>query len=423
MLRRIVVMLILAAALWAADSQVEECFQAGIAAIKRNDLPGAQTKLEEAVRLDPKHVGAWLLLAQTFAKLQKPDSALEAARKAEALAGDDPDILQALANLYSGLIPDPVKAATLGARYAELRPQDQTAWRRLTAFCVQSGQTECAIQAGTRGLKDDNSAALHSLLGQAYEARKQWTQATAEFDEAVKLNPYDDDLRFRLAQVYLLQEEWPGAVRVLENARQYFDKSPQIELALGVAWYGQREFEKAVDQFLRTIRLAPDVVQPYLFLGRITEHAGDRLGEMEAAFTAYQERNPNQPLGYVLHAKAMIAQLPAGSDTRQAQPALELLQRALSLKEDDAEAHYLAGLVLERQGEFAKAAAHLERSIALNAGDPAPHYRLARVYAQLGRKQDAERERALHEKLSNEVTVGQPLGMPAAIPRVPGTGK
>jgi tetratricopeptide (TPR) repeat protein len=419
MLTRMLVVILLAAAILNGASQVDEAFQAGITAVKQNDLPGAQANFEEVLRLDPKHVGAWLLLAQTYAKLKKPDSALAAARKAEEFGGEDPDTLQALANLYSGLVPDPAKAAELGTRYAEKRPQDRTAWRRLAAFCLQSGQTECAIRAGVRGLKDDNSAALHGILGQAYTARKQWAEARGEFEEAVKLNPYDDDLHFRLAQVYLLQEDWPGAVRVLENAHKYFDKSPQIELALGVAWYGQRDFEKAVDQFLRTIQLAPEVIQPYLFLGRITEHAGERLGEVAAAFATYQERYPNQPLGYVLHAKAMIAGLPTGSDVRQVQPALDLLQRALALKEDDAEAHYLAGLVLERQGEWAKAAIHLERSIALNAGDPAPHYRLARVYSELGRKADAERERALHEKLSNEVTAGQPLGMPASIPRVP----
>jgi len=411
-------LLLLLGASTAVFAQVDERLAAGIAALKANDLAGAAVKFEEATRQNPNNVEAWLLLAQTDGKLQKRDAALEAARKAETLGAENPDVLQALANLYSGVLQDPVKAASMGARYAERKPQDTTAWHRLTAYCLSSGQPERAIEAGIKGLKSDDSPELHDLLGQAYSERRQWMEARAEFGEAVKLSPYDADLHFHLARVYLIQQDFPGAIQVLENARKYFDKSPQIELALGVAWYGQRDFAKAIDQFLHTIQLAPDVPQPYIFLGRMLDHAGERLNEVTARFAAYQAQNPKNSLGYVLHAKALIAQLPEGDPT-PAQPALELLQQALALKENDAEAHYLAGVVLVRQGEFAKAAAHLERSIALNASDPAPHYQLARAYARLGRKEDSERERALHEKLSNEVNGADPLGLTGGTPRSP----
>ena len=397
------------AASTAAMAQTDERVNAGIAALKANDLAGAAVKFEEATRQNPNNVEAWLLLAQTDGKLKKREAALEAARKAETLGPENPDVLQALANMYSGVLGDPAKAADLGARYAERKPQDTTAWRRLTKYCLATGQPERAIAAGIRGLASDNSSELHDLLGQAYSERRQWTEAGAQFGEAVKLDPYNADLHFHLARLYLVQQDFPAALRVLENARKYFDKNPQIELALGVAYYGQRDFAKAVDQFLNTIRLAPDVPQPYVFLGRLLDHAGGRLSDITSRFAAYQAQNPKDPLGYVLHAKALIAQLPADGNV---QPALDLLQQALTLKENDAEAHYLAGLVLARQGEFAKAAAHLERSIALNASDPAPHYQLARAYAKLGRKEDSERERALHEKLSNEVNSTDPLGLP-----------
>jgi tetratricopeptide (TPR) repeat protein len=391
-------------------AQMDERVAAGIAALRANDLAGAQVKFEEATRQNPDNVDAWLLLAQTDAKLKNRDAALDAARKTETLGAGNPDVLQALANLYSGVLADPAKAAALGARYAELKPQDTKAWRRLAAYCLSTGQPESAIDAGIKGLKNDDSPELHDLLGQAYGERGRWSEAGQQFDAAVKLNPYDADLHFHLARAYLIQQDWPGAIRALENARKYFDKSPQIELTLGVAYYGRRDFDKAIDQFLLTIRLAPDVPQPYIFLGRLLDHVGDRLNEVTARFAEYQAKNPKDPMGYVLHAKALIAQLPA-DDAKQAQAALDLLQQALALKEDDAEAHYLAGVVLDRQGEFAKAAAHLERSIALDGNAPAPHYQLARAYARLGRKADSERERALHEKLSNEVNGTDPLGL------------
>ena len=350
----------------------------------------------------PKTASAWLELAQSQAKQGNREAALDAARKAETLGAEDAAILQGLANFYATAGADPVKAAALAYRYAERKPEDTTAWRRLAQFCLSTGQAERAIEAGKNGLKNDHSAELHGILGTAYEQIKDWKQAETELTEARRLAPYNEGAHFQLAQLYLLQQDFVSAVRVLEDARRTFDKSAQIELALGVAWYGQREFPKAVDQFLKTIRLAPDVPQPYAFLGRILEHAGDRLPEIAARFTEYEAAHPQDPLGHVLHAKALVAQLPPAGFPDEAQTALGLLQEALKLKEDDAEAQLLMGTLLERKGDFAAAAAHLERSIALNGKDPAPHYRLARVYARLGRAEDSRRERELHEKLSNE---------------------
>src|SRR5574341_360678 len=65
----------------------------------------------------------------------------------------------------------------------------------------------------------------------------------------------------------------------------------------------------------------------------------------------------------------------------------------------------------------------LERSIELNAKDPAPHYRLARVYYRLGRKEEAAQQRRLHEKLSEEQENARGgRGMAVERPRSPGLG-
>jgi len=344
----------------------------------------------------------WLARARSAAASKDTGLALEAAHRAEELGGDDPAVLLALADLYGGPLADPAKAARLGARYAERKLDDQTAWRRLAAFCLATRQPDCAVDAAIRGLPVDDSAQLHGLLGRAYAERKDWGKAGAELARSVELNPYDEDAHFRLAQLYLFQQNFSSAAAALEKARKVFDKSAQIELALGVAYYGLRDFPGAVDQFLRTIRLAPDVPQPYVFLGRILEHAGDRMPEITARFAEFEARNPGDQLGYILHAKAIVLQLPLSGYPPEAQNAEGLLKQALEIDAGQAEAQYLLGTLLERKGDLAGAVTRLERSIALNPKSPLPHYRLARVYAKLGRTADAEGERALHQKLSEE---------------------
>lgn len=77
------------------------------------------------------------------------------------------------------------------------------------------------------------------------------------------------------------------AVRVLEAAKKVFDNSAQLELTLGIACYGQRGFSEAVDSFLRAATLAPDVEQPYVFLGRILNQAEARLAEVTQKIAAF----------------------------------------------------------------------------------------------------------------------------------------
>ncbi len=359
---------------------------------------------------EPENAQGWLSLARAYARDKKPEQALEAARKAEALGAADPKILQGLADFYA--IPDPPKAAELGERYAERAPRDTTAWRRLAGFCLKAGLTDRAIAAGTRGLNVDDSPELHRILGAAYMQRRDWADAAAQMSAVVKLNPYNEDAHFELARVYLVQQDFASAARVLEDARKIFDKSAQIELALGVAYYGQRKFADAIQQFLKTMDLAPDVPQPYVFVGRIMDQAAGLLPELTRRFAGFETRNPDNYLGYQLHAKAIVAQLPPSGFPEEAQTALDLVQKSIALKGDEADSHYVAGVLLERKREFAKAASELERSIQLNQNDAAAHYRLARVYDRLGRKEDAEQQRALHEKLSEAEKA--PAGNPAA---------
>lgn len=347
----------------------EARIQEGVAALERNDLTKAQSNFEQASQLAPKNASVWMLLAQTYGKQKNPAAALSAAQKAESFGADDPKILQSLAEFYARLAPDRTKAAALGARYAEKNPLDTTAWKRLAAFCRDSGLT---------------------------------TQAVAAARKDVELHPYDEDAHFGLAQTYLVQQDFNSAVRVLEDARKTFDKSAQIELALGVAYYGLRKFPEAVGQFITTMRLAPDVPQPYAFLDRILDHASDRLPEVTSLFARYEARNPNSPLGYRLHAKALIAQLPPSGDAPEAATAFALLEKSLALKEDDADAHFQMGILLDRKRDFRAAASQLERSIGLNPKESAVHFRLARVYDRLGRKEDAGKERDLAQKLSEE---------------------
>jgi tetratricopeptide (TPR) repeat protein len=166
-----------------------------------------------------------------------------------------------------------------------------------------------------------------------------------------------------------------------------------LELALGVAYYGLRRFDDAADAFLRTIAIAPDIEQPYVFLGKFLDQIPLRVPELTKKFIEYETANPSKSTGYFLHAKALNAQ------SAEPETARKLLEKALGINELDAAAHFELGAVFDRTHRYADAAREFERAAELAPNDAATHYRLSRVYDRLGKPEAAQLERERHAKL------------------------
>ncbi len=379
----------------AADPTFDVLLRQGLVALDRNELTAALDHLEKASKLQPQDARVWLALAQTHRKSGRPKLAREAATRAAALGPENPWILHGLAIFYSQ-DENWKSAGEFEARYAEKRPSDPDALGRAAGFYLQAGDSKLAIDLAKRGLARENRADLRNLLGKAYEAAGQFDKTIPELQEAIRLAPYEESYYFDLGYVLLLHQNFDAAIRLLESARKTFDKSAQLELTLGIAYYGQRRFAEAVDSFLRAASLAPQLEQPYVFLGRILGQAGDRLPEIIRQFASFAATNPRNHLGYFLQAKALAVQGDADSDAEA------LLRKSLALQDKFWESHFELALLLEQERDFAGAAVELERAVRLNPPNPTPHYRLARIYDRLGKSDRAQAERALHEKLTAE---------------------
>lgn len=334
---------------------------AGLTALNANDLATAQAQLETASRLDPRRPDVWLALAQTYLRQQKIAAADDSASKAEQFAPDHPTVLRGLALYFSerGAL---VKAADFESRYA-------AAAKDATAFA----------QAGT-----------------LYARANKLDAAVPLFRRAIDLQPYDESYYFQLARALLQMQKFDAALETLGAGLKIFDKSAQLELARGVALYGLRRFPEAIDSFLRTIQLAPDVRQPYIFLGRMLDVAEGKLPVITQVFASYEKSQPDDALANFLYGKALAA---SGGDSAQAEA---LLRKSIRLDDSKWESHFELGALLERKHAYPEAAREFERSIERDPREPAPHYRLARIYDRLGKSAEADEQRAIHARLAGE---------------------
>jgi tetratricopeptide (TPR) repeat protein len=198
---------------------------------------------------------------------------------------------------------------------------------------------------------------------------------------------------FEIAQAHLQRQEFAPALAALDAGIGKFPASAQLALARGVALYGLRRFPESIDAFLHTIGLAPEIDQPYVFLGRMLDQSEDRLARITQVFAAFARRAPESDLASFLYGKALaLAGNTAGAET--------WLRKSIALNAASADSHFELGVLLESRRQFEEAAREFRRAAELHAGDPVPHYHLARIYDRLGKPSEAQAERELHARLA-----------------------
>jgi tetratricopeptide (TPR) repeat protein len=373
--------------------QFETTFQSGLIALNQGNLTLAEAQLQAASQIQPRNPGVWLALAQTYWKLHELPAAQAAAQNAESF-GKDPALLHGLAVYYSET-ENFAKAAALEARCAISSPD---AAPRAVALYLRAEEPSAAIEFALQALKAGDRADLHDLLGKAYEARGDPGRAIPEYQGAIRLNSLEESYYFDLAQLHLKRQDFAAALDTLQAGRKNFDKSAQLELAAGVAYYGLRRFPEAIDAFLHTIRLDPAVEQPYVFLGRMLDQAEDRLPAITAAFAALAKSAPGNYLGTFLYGKSLRLENPDRAEA--------LLRESTSRNGKFWESHFELGVLLDEQGRSAEAASEFRRATELNPDDPAAHYRLARLYDKLGKTAEARAEREVHARLTASTAPG-----------------
>jgi len=347
-----------------AQPPAQDDLRQGLVALNKNDLVHAREFLEKAASLEPRSALVWVALAQTYLKSGQKDMAAKAAGRAEQFGANTPPVQHALALFYAGT-GDLARAAEWERRFAATPGTGAQAAASAATLSLQAGQPEEAVKWAEAALRSGDTEVFLSDFGQAL----------------------------------LKHGDFAEALALLEKGRRQFPKNPQIALAYGVACYAQRRPAESVGAFLEVIRLDPSVEQPYVFLGRILEHAGGRLPEIIASYAAWEKKAPENYLPVFLHAKALAA-----SSNPDALEIETRLRRSIELNGAFSESRLELGALLSSQSKWPEAARELSRSIELNPAQSRAHYELARVYLRMGKPDLARAERAEYERLKSAET-------------------
>jgi tetratricopeptide (TPR) repeat protein len=256
--------------------------------------------------------------------------------------------------------------------------------------------------------------------------------ATAENMIVGKLvtDPRNPALITLLAEVRFDQRKYKEALQLINDADAISGPTAKGTTLRGLVAVAQSRLDPGELQFREAIRLDPSYAFAHYYLGRLLytrNHFNESIEETKAAVAAA----PNlvrayENLGLCYEAKQQIneakrwylvaIEMEASGGKKTEWPSLDLatmlirndrvdeakpyLVDALNLNPDNPKSHFQMAIVLESTGDFDGALRQLEQTTKLDRTMAGAHYRAARIYKKLGKKDLADKEFAQFQGLS-----------------------
>jgi tetratricopeptide (TPR) repeat protein len=266
---------------------------------------------------------------------------------------------------------------------------------------------ELLLQLAEHGLM---SADLQALLGNCYESEHQPGLAMQAYQRAIELNPSRVDY-------------YQDPISLLLDLGKTNDALALVNRALAIAPSDARPWLWKGKMDLR-MHAYKDAMESYRHASKLDSSSADAIlgvagvyfvsGQSDAAIAEYKAgiaRFPNEARLYVACASMLLA----SPDSPKLQAEAEnLLQKAVKLAPQSAEAHYQLGQLALQQSRLKDAEAEFSLSLRSEPDRSKTHFALSVVYRRMGRTDDATRQFAIYQDLKRAEESGTSAAMTAA---------
>jgi tetratricopeptide (TPR) repeat protein len=181
---------------------------------------------EQAVTLDSAFVPAWAQLALARARLyynstptpERAAQARQAAERTQALAPDQPEAKEALADYYVNVLLDNQRALAAYEAALKLAPNNVDLLGSLALTEQALGNWEASLPLLVKASElDPRSAATHRRMALTLIYLRRYPEARAAMDRALAVGPSNFDNILREVMLALAQGDLPGAQAVVHK--------------------------------------------------------------------------------------------------------------------------------------------------------------------------------------------------------------
>jgi len=353
--------------------------------------------LQVAVHLKPESAEARTNLAASLTHAGNSELAGEQFRKALALEPQNYNANHNLGELYiqSGKIED---ARPFLEQAQRVNPSSYDNGYDLAQVYFLTGKLAEGRQLVQSLVQQKNTGELHNLLAQIEEKDGKFVEAVNEFQTAAHMDPTEDNL-FDWGSELLLHRTYNPAIDVFEHASQRYPASPRLMIGLGMALDLRGKYDEAVKALLAAADLNPSDARCYLFLSKAYDSSPNQAADVIARFRRYAELQPKNGLAQYYYAMSLWKGKRLQDSDLDLHVVENLLQKAIALDDNLAEAHVQLGNVYAERHEYARSIPEYVRALELNPNLPDAHYRLGQDYVHTGKKDQAQQEFDVYEKL------------------------
>ena len=319
----------------------------------------AEAQYRVLLALRPDYAEAHANLGAVLMRLDRYDEAIASYESALRLA---PSLTPVLLNLGIAHYRTShfEKAVESLGRFLAVSPGHLQALQLLGLSFLELGRDAEAIERLEQALSaaPDDTAVLYGL-GMSY-LRTRSSKLDPTIERLAAVAGGEAAAHLLKGQAALATYQFERAAAELEEAARMNAGLPRLDYSLGVSYVKLARYQDARAALNREVARAPRDFSTLYYLAFTLEALGDLAG------------------------------------------ARARLEAALAIEADSAEANTLLGKVLVKLGSNAEAAKAFEIAVRKDPGDGAKHFQLARVYQQLGRREDAAREFAESERLKEK---------------------
>ena len=419
---------------FAQDNQTQDLdrqYQSAVALYEAGRYADVVAQLEKLLPFATKSFATHELLGQAYASLSQDDKAIEQLQEAVRLK---PDSGAARENLAASLFHsgDTESAGAQFRKALELEPRNFDANHNLGEFYIQEGKIADARPLLERAqqinpssydngydlamadfltgrlanarevaqglLRKKDTAEFHNLLGQIEEKDGKFVAAANEFETAAHLDPSDDNL-FDWGSELLLHRTYEPAIDVFQQATKRYPNSPRLTIGLGMALYSRGKYDEAIRALLKAADLNPSDSRCYFFLSRAYDSSPNQADDVIQRFRRYSELQPGNALAQYYYAMSLWKGKRVEDTSLDLQTVESLLQKSIALDPTLPQVHVQLGDLYADEHEYEKSIREFVRALELDPNLPDAHYRLGQDYVHVGKKDQAQKEFAVYQRL------------------------
>ncbi|HYM75159.1 MAG TPA: tetratricopeptide repeat protein [Candidatus Dormibacteraeota bacterium] len=248
--------------------------QLGTIQLAQKHFPEAEKFYQQALEKDPSSSEGLSGLMNTYVAQKQFDKAIAAANAQIAKSPNTSNFYDLLGTALYGGKQDYAGADAALRKAIDLDKGNLDAIEKLGKVQVKEGSADQALSLYQQSIKNNpREVRFYILAGELYEARENWDQAKAMYQQALSISPDHPLASNNLAYVLLEQGGNPDvALGMAQAARRGMPDSANAADTLGWAYYHKGVYQSAIGQFQEALRLneksgAPDDAVLHYHLG------------------------------------------------------------------------------------------------------------------------------------------------------------